>query len=108
MVPNTFGTTLPPPDARREGMDATDATAALERTAAPTDRPTETLAVADAPPPEPLRRTLETLADLPEDGVLVQHNDRRPQHLYPRLEDRGYEYDTVDTEDGVVTAVWRP
>jgi len=37
----------------------------------------------------------------------VQVNDRAPQHLYPRLEERGYSYDTVETDEGVVTVVWR-
>lgn len=83
-----------------------DASIALERTDAPTDRPTETLDVARLGPPEPLRQTLETLAELDDETVLVQRNDRAPQHLYPKLEDRGYEYDTVETDDAVVTAIW--
>jgi hypothetical protein len=33
-------------------------------------------------------------------------NDRAPQHLYPRLEERGYGHDTVEIDDGVVTVVW--
>ncbi|MFW6318038.1 MAG: DUF2249 domain-containing protein [Halorubrum sp.] len=77
-----------------------------EGTDAPTDRPVETLDVADLGPPEPLRRTLELLADLPDDTVLVQRNDRVPQFLFPKLEDRGYAYDAVETDDGVVTAIW--
>jgi len=81
-------------------------TSVLEETAAPTDRPVETLDVADLGPPEPLRQTLELLADLPDETVLVQHNDRAPQFLFPKLEDRGYAHDTVETEDGVVTAIW--
>lgn len=81
-------------------------TTVLERTDAPADRTVEHLDVADLGPPEPLRQTLELLADLPDDAVLVQRNDRAPQFLYPKLEDRGYAYDTVETDDGVVTAVW--
>jgi uncharacterized protein (DUF2249 family) len=79
----------------------------LDRTDAPTDRPRELLEAADLPPPEPLKRTLERLAELDDGTVLVQVNDRAPQHLYPRLEERGYEYDTVETDDGVVTVVWK-
>ncbi|WP_435073397.1 DUF2249 domain-containing protein [Halorubrum sp. HHNYT27] len=78
----------------------------LEEIDAPTDRPVETLDVADLGPPEPLRRTLELLADLPDETVLVQRNDRAPQFLFPKLEDRGYAHDTVETEDAVVTAIW--
>lgn len=80
--------------------------AVLEETAAPTDRPVETLDVADLGPPEPLRQTLELLADLPDETVLIQYNDRAPQFLFPKLADRGYAYDTVETDDTVVTAIW--
>lgn len=83
-----------------------DVAAVLEETGAPNDRPRETLDVLDLPPPQPLQNTLERLADLDEDVVLIQYNDRAPQHLYPQLEDRGYVYETVDG-DRVVTVIWR-
>jgi hypothetical protein len=40
--------------------------------------------------------------------VLVQYNDRTPQFLFPRLEDRGFAYAAVETDatDAVVTAIW--
>lgn len=79
----------------------------LDRTDAPADRPRELLEAAELPPPEPLKRTLERLAELDERTVLVQVNDRAPRHLYPRLEERGYEYDTVETGGDVVTVVWK-
>ncbi|MFB6073965.1 MAG: DUF2249 domain-containing protein [Haloarculaceae archaeon] len=79
---------------------------ALAETAAPTDAPTEQLDVRSLGPPEPLRRTLETLADLEDDVVLVQFNDRAPEFLYPKLEDRGYRYETIEREDVTVTAIW--
>lgn len=78
----------------------------LAGTAAPTGRPVETIDVADLGPPEPLRRTLELLADLPNERVLVQYNDRASQFLFPKVADRGYLYDTVETDEGVVTTVW--
>ena len=81
-------------------------TSILKETVAPTDRPVETLDVADLGPPEPLRQTLELLADLPDDTVLIQYNDRAPQFLFPKLADRGYVHDTVETDEGVVTAIW--
>jgi uncharacterized protein (DUF2249 family) len=66
----------------------------------------DALDVRDLPPPEPLKRTLERAEDL--DGtVLVQVNDRVPKHLFPRLDERGFAHETVEHEDGVVTAVWR-
>ncbi|MFB6302367.1 MAG: DUF2249 domain-containing protein [Haloferacaceae archaeon] len=80
----------------------------LSSTDAPTDRPHETLDARDLPPPRPLSDTLERLADLDDATVLVQVNDRAPQHLYPKLEDRGYAYETVDADGAVVTAIWRP
>jgi TusA-related sulfurtransferase len=83
---------------QQDGVDATDA---------PPDRPREYLDVRDLPPPEPLTATLELLAETDPETVVVQTNDRAPQHLYPKLTDRGFDYDTVDTEEGVVTAIWR-
>ncbi|MFC6717816.1 DUF2249 domain-containing protein [Natrialbaceae archaeon GCM10025810] len=81
-------------------------TSAIERTAAPRDRPTETLDVRSLGPPEPLQRTLERLVDLPDETVLVQRNDRAPQFLYPKLDDRGYAYETVELDEEVVTVIW--
>jgi hypothetical protein len=43
-----------------------------------------------------------------DESVLLQYNDRAPQHLYPKLDERGYEYATKETPAGVVTAIWRP
>lgn len=70
-----------------------------------TDNPV-TLDVRSLGPPKPLTETLERLADLDSDGVLVQLNDRAPQHLYPRLEDRGFDYETTEYDDVVVTSIW--
>jgi len=78
----------------------------LSETDAPSTTVHEVLDVRELPPPEPLKQTLETLADL-DDGVVVQVNDRVPQHLFPRLDDRGFAYDTVERDDRVVTAIWR-
>lgn len=83
----------------------TDADDLFAERAVPTERPYEYLDARDLPPPEPLRRTLERVESL-DGAVLVQRNDRIPQHLYPRLADRGYEYQTVTDEDVVVTAIW--
>lgn len=80
----------------------------LAETGAPTDRSFETFDARDLPPPQPLQKTLERLADLDDSVVLVQRNDRAPQHLYPKLADRGYHYETVDPGDTVVTVIWKP
>lgn len=73
--------------------------------AVPTDRPCQYLDVRELPPPEPLQQTLERVEALDE-PVLVQLNDRVPQHLYPRLEKRGYQYQTINDGEIVVTAIW--
>ncbi len=78
----------------------------VDRTDAPDDRPRETIDVRSAGPPEPLQRTLETLVELPDETVLVQRNDRVPQFLFPKLDDRGYSYETVERDDDVVTVIW--
>lgn len=103
-TPNRFGTTHEWLANRRSGM-ARPATM-LAETDAPRDRPIETLDVRELGPPEPLRLTLESLADLTTETVLVQYNDRAPRFLYPKLEDRGYRYETVDDDDVVRTVVW--
>ncbi|MEF8801132.1 MAG: DUF2249 domain-containing protein [Halolamina sp.] len=71
----------------------------------PTDCRCEYLDARELPPPEPLQNTLERLEAL-DGSVLVQLNDRAPQHLYPRLTDRNYQYETVNAGDVVVTAIW--
>lgn len=83
-------------------MQSTDI---LDRPTVP-DRPqTETLDVRELPPPKPLQETLEALADLGDDAVLIQINDRLPQHLFPKLEDRGFEFESAG-EEPVYTAIW--
>lgn len=80
----------------------------LDELPIPPSRPVETLDARELPPPEPLRTTLELLAELDDETAVVQLNDRAPQHLYPRLGDRGYEYETTESEAGVLTAIWKP
>ncbi|MEF8784269.1 MAG: DUF2249 domain-containing protein [Haloarculaceae archaeon] len=90
-------------------MTVSDPEAAVrEEVDLPADAPTERLDVRGMGPPAPLTETLETLAEMDDDVVLIQLNDRAPQHLYPQLEDRGYEYGTVETDEVTVTAIWKP
>ena len=77
-------------------------------TEAPPDRARKTMDARELPPPQPLQHTLERLVELDDETVLVQVNDRAPQHLYPRLTDRGYEYETIEADSGVVTVIWKP
>ena len=86
-------------------MQSTDGV--VDRTDAPSDRPREVLDVRSLGPPEPLKTTLERLAELPEETVLVQRNDRVPQFLFPKLDDRGYARETLELDDEVVTVIWR-
>lgn len=79
----------------------------LAQSAAPSDRPCETIDARELPPPQPLRNTLEQLEELDDSVVLIQLNDRRPQHLYPRLEERGYQHESFEDDDTVVTVIWR-
>ena len=79
----------------------------LAETSAPNDRDVELLDARELPPPKPLRSTLEALTDGDDRTVLVQLNDRAPQHLYPKLTDRGYEYETIESAEAVVTVIWR-
>ncbi|GAB3027891.1 DUF2249 domain-containing protein [Natronobiforma cellulositropha] len=88
-------------------MASTHQRVALERTDAPPDRPVDVLDVRTLGPPEPLVRTLERLADLPDETILVQRNDRQPGFLYPKLEARGYAFETVELETETVTVIWR-
>jgi len=99
-----FGITL-----RLSGREDTGMSVSAERAVEETDAPdtgsVERLDVADLGPPKPLKNTLETLASM-DGGVLVQYNDRAPQHLYPKLDDRGYAYETVEYDDTIVTVIW--
>ncbi len=47
-------------------------------------------------PPQPMVRILEALAILPPDGTLRARTDRRPVHLYPLLEQRGFRAETTE------------
>jgi uncharacterized protein (DUF2249 family) len=81
-------------------------TAVLDSEAVPERSDHQPLDVRELPPPEPLQKTLEALVDL-EDAVLIQINDRRPQHLFPKLDERGFEYESMG-DDTVYTAIWKP
>jgi uncharacterized protein (DUF2249 family) len=51
-------------------------------------------------PPQPLVIILESLARLPRGGRMRARTDRRPLHLYPHLEERGFTGETEEQEDG--------
>lgn len=78
----------------------------LEVEEVPSSRGRSEIDVRNLAPPEPLQNTLETLESMGDDEMLVQINDRVPQHLFPMLEDRGYAYHSTG-EDPVYTAIWK-
>jgi uncharacterized protein (DUF2249 family) len=64
--------------------------------------PTKTLEV-DArslEPPQPMVKILEAVSSLPEGAILHARTDRRPMHLYPQLEERGFTAETKEELDG--------
>lgn len=73
--------------------------------------PTETLDV-DArglEPPQPMVKILEALTALPDNALLRARTDRRPVHLYPMLEARGFTGESEEQADGsFITNIRRP
>jgi len=51
-------------------------------------------------PPQPLVTILESLPTLPANAELQARTDRRPMHLYPELEARGFNGETEEQSDG--------
>lgn len=51
-------------------------------------------------PPQPMVKILELVATLPADTSLSARTDRRPMHLYPHLEQRGFLAATEEQSDG--------
>jgi len=59
-------------------------------------------------PPEPMVLILETLATLPSGTELHAQTDRRPMHLYPMIEQRGFLGETTPAPDnGFLTVIRR-
>jgi uncharacterized protein (DUF2249 family) len=51
-------------------------------------------------PPQPMVNILEALTSLPAGAQLAARTDRRPVHLYPMLEERGFAALTEEQSDG--------
>ena len=51
-------------------------------------------------PPQPMVKILEALAALPDGAQLRARTDRRPIHLYPHLEERGFAGESQAQNDG--------
>ena len=51
-------------------------------------------------PPQPLVKILEALSTLPAGAQLRARTDRRPMHLYARLEERGFAAESEQQADG--------
>lgn len=59
-------------------------------------------------PPQPMVRILEALAALPAGSTLKARTDRRPVHLLPLLEERGFVAESQTEPDGSVVTIIRP
>jgi TusA-related sulfurtransferase len=51
-------------------------------------------------PPGPMVRILEALTGLPANSELLARTDRRPVHLFPQLENRGFRAECSEQPDG--------
>jgi uncharacterized protein (DUF2249 family) len=51
-------------------------------------------------PPQPMVKILESVAAMPRNALLRARTDRRPMHLYPQLEQRGFTAQTEEQTDG--------
>jgi len=51
-------------------------------------------------PPQPMVKILEALVALPAGAELRARTERRPMHLYPHLEERGFTAATEEQADG--------
>jgi uncharacterized protein (DUF2249 family) len=51
-------------------------------------------------PPQPMIKILEAVSSLPVGATLQARTDRRPMHLYPQLEERGFTAETEEQSDG--------
>jgi hypothetical protein len=81
---------------------APDARAASDAPVEPEDGHVIVLDVRGLEPPEPMVRTLETLATMPRGKTLVQLNVRVPQFLLPKLEERGFTYEIKEQSADLV------
>jgi uncharacterized protein (DUF2249 family) len=61
----------------------------------------------DLEPPQPMVKILEALAALPQDAVLHARTLRRPLHLYPQIEARGFMAESTEQSDGSFLTVIR-
>lgn len=59
-------------------------------------------------PPQPMVMILEALRVLPPLTQLRAHTDRRPVHLYPLLEERGFRAQTEEQFDGTFITQIQP
>ena len=59
-------------------------------------------------PPQPMVKILESLVSLTPGAALEARTDRRPMHLYPQLEQRGYTAETKEQSDGSFLTHIRP
>ncbi len=67
-----------------------------------------TIDVRGLEPPEPMVKIFEALEGLPEGETLTVHHFRRPKHLYPRLEEKGYKVETNQiADDHIILKIYK-
>lgn|GEM_PF-6116107 len=67
------------------------------------------LDVTDLPPPQPIERVLDALADLPAGDKLRVRFPMEPVLLYPMLRSMGMRWKRVDTPgDRIELLIWEP
>lgn len=59
-------------------------------------------------PPQPMVKILEALGALPQGAHLRAYTDRRPMHLYPQLEERGFTGASEEQSDGSFVTMIQP
>jgi hypothetical protein len=73
------------------------------------ERSQHLLDVSDLPPPEPLERVLDALADLPEGDALKVRLPADPVLLYPMLRSMGMHWERREAEDNIIELlIWEP
>lgn len=86
----------------KDGASHAPAATAPDAPVEPEDGHVIVLDVRGLEPPEPMVRTLETLAMMPRGKTLVQLNVRVPQFLLPKLEERGFTYEIKEQSADLV------
>ncbi|MBU6399632.1 MAG: DUF2249 domain-containing protein [Verrucomicrobia bacterium] len=87
-------------DAARLDRGTAKGAAAAPTAPAPGPRDIRVVDARGLEPPQPMVVILEALQELPAEGELRAHTDRKPMHLYSQLLERGFTGQTDEQADG--------